>query len=337
MALADLTSELAGTLPGLSPILATKYVNRAWDHIQRERRWGFLQQDGVLVCPTMIVTGACAIVQYTTTVTCNAACSAALTPYIAGTPLLTQMQIRFGGSNTLTAGQIYRIMAVDATNPAALVLTTDRMVVEATNATSTYQCYRCYVEPPDNFLSWDAVTDMVYGFPIKRNWTSAQFDQVDPQRTSQGDAYYIGFFRSAGYGDPNVEAGSSLYELWPAPTNGRNYYVRYTALGQAFVQPYDTQPAIISDALIMARAYGWHAYPFAQANVANFPTLKHTNWPTLIAAARAEYKEELQVCKKNDDANALQTVYNRGHGLRSGGGLPFPIDAAYIQSHLLSF
>lgn len=346
MALLDLTAELTGTLPGLSPILAQSMIQRAWNDIQRERRWSFNFVDGFLVCPTMITSGAFSITQFTATVTADATASAALTPYIAGTPLLTQLQMRFGGSSTLTAGQIYRIMAVDQTVPTALVLTLDRAVVEVTNATSTYQCYRCYVTPPqENFLAWESIIDMTYGFKLKLNYTSSQFDVVDPQRTSQGDAYYCAFFRAAGpYGnsntaDPNQEQGDPIYELWPAPTAGRTFYVRFNQRGWDLSSQTSTQPSSIDDQLILERCYGWYAYKFAMANTQNFPTMKNANWAALIQASRGEYKELLTKAKRNDDAQALTTIFSRGHGLRggAGAGVPFPPDAAFIQSHLLNF
>lgn len=346
MSFLDLSAELQGTLPGLSPILAARYVARAWNDIQRERRWSFLMVDGVIVCPAMLTAGAYAITQYDNEITADATASAALAPYLTGTPLATQLQIRFGGSSTLTAGQIYRIMAVDDTDPAALVLTLDRGVVEPTNATSTYQCYRCYVTPPqDNFGAWEQIVDMTYGFKLKLNFTSGQFDVADPQRTSQGDAYYCGYFRTAGpYGadntpDPNVEQGSPIYELWPAPTNGRTFYARFLQKNWPFTQATDVQPGIIDNDLILHRAYGWYAYPFAMANTANFPTMKGQNWLALIAAEKAAYQEALLRTKRTDDAQALQNVLSRGHGLRgnSGVGVPFPIDAAFIANHLLNF
>lgn len=344
MALLDLSSEIVGTLPGLNPLLAEKFIQRAWQDVQRERRWSFLQMDGVLVCPVMFTTGTYAITQYTDTVTANAAASALLLPYVTGTPLATQLQIRFGGTSTLTVGQIYRIMEVDITNPAALVLTLDRAVVEITNATSTYQCYRCYVTPPQsNFLAWDQIVDMSYGFNLKLNYTSGEFDARDPQRTAQGDAYYCGFFRAAGpYGTPSVAdqnqaQGAPIFELWPHPVSGRTFYVRYHRKGWDLTLPTDTQPTQIDDNLILARAYGWHAYQFAQANTQNFPTLKNANWMGLILSAKAEYKDLLKAAKRSDDAQALTSVWNRGHGLRGGSGVPMPIDAAFIQAHLLNF
>ncbi len=75
------------------------------------------------------------------------------------------------------------------------------------------------------------------------------------------------------------------------------------------------------------------------ANTANFPTLKGQNWLAFIQTAKLQYAEALQRTKKTDDGLALQTVFSRGHGLRggTGSGVPFPIDAAFIQGHLLSF
>ncbi len=326
MALLDLTSELTGTMPGLSPLLALKHIQRAWVDIQRERRWAFNVVDGIVVCPIMITSGTFNIVQFTPTVTADATASAALTPYIAGVPLLTQLQIRFQPPSTLSAPQIYRIMAVDATTPTALILTLDRMVVEPTNATANFQCYRCYITPPqDNFLAWKSIVDMTSAWPLGLNFTSSYFDAMDPQRMQLGVAQLCGLFRTAGpYGnsntpDPNVEQGSPIYELWPAPTSGRTYYVRFDQRGWDLSQPTSAQPSAIDDQLILARAYGWYAYQFAQANAQNFPTFKGINWQTLIMTARAEYKELLIAAKRNDDAQGLQTVWNRGHWLRGGG------------------
>lgn len=344
MAYLDLVSELTGSLPGLSPLLAEKFITRAWNDIQRERRWSFNLVDGSVVCPAMITTGTFNVVQFQTTVEASTEASAALLPYVTGTPLLTQLSIRFGGSSTLTAGQVYRIMAVDATDPTGLILTLDRMVVEPTNAVATYQCYRSYITPPqENFLAWDSIVDMTYGYVIRLNWTSTYFDMMDPQRTSQGQAYYCGIFRAAGpYGndtpDANQAQGAPIYELWPAPTQGQTFYVRFEQRGWDLSSPFSVQTPGIDDQVILQRAYGWYAYPFAQGNTQNFPTMKNANWTAMMQIAKAEYKELLTKAKRNDDATGLRTVWTRGHGLRTyNGTMPFPIDAAYIQGHLLNF
>ena len=78
MALLDLVSELTGTVPGLSPILAEKYCQRAWQHIRNKRLWAFLSIDGAIVCPAVVSTGTVSITQFSATVALDATASAAL-------------------------------------------------------------------------------------------------------------------------------------------------------------------------------------------------------------------------------------------------------------------
>ncbi len=356
MAYIDLVNELTGTLPGLSPLLAEKYINRAYEKILTSKLWSFLLIDAAVVCPAQFTDGAFDITQYSTTITADADASAALLAQAQNTtqPGLTNMQIRFGAAAATSPaiGQVYNIVAVDDTDPTALVLTLDRMVMEATSATASYQCYRCYVTPPvSDFLAWQSWVDMVNAFPLRTNVTSSMFDLRDPQRQAQGLAYFVGYYAGAYTPNvitgavspnPNVEAGSNLYELWPHPVQGQTFYVRYRRRGTGFVLPTEVQPAVIPDELILARALGWHAYPFAQANVANFPSFKNANFPTLIRQAQAQYAGLLQDTKIQDDEAALQSVWSTGHGLRQGvrdfkGISDFPIDSNFMQSHLVRF
>jgi len=356
MAFLDLVNELSGTLPGLSPLLAETYINRAYSKILTERLWSFLLIDAGVVCPAQITDGAFDIDQFSSTVTADADASAALLDQAQNNtqPGLTNMQIRFGPPATTSPaiGQLYNILAVDVTDPAALVLTLDRMVMEASSADASYQCYRAYVTPPvPDFLAWQSWVDMVNAFPLRTNVTSSMFDLRDPQRQAQGLAYFLGFYASAYVPNvitgvvspnPNVDTGTNLYELWPHPVQGQTFYVRFRRRGTPFVLPTEVQPAVIPDELIIARALGWHAYPFAQANVANFPSFKNANFPTLIKQAQGQYRELLQNTKINDDEAALQSVWSTGHGLRQGvrdfkGISDFPIDSNFMQSHLIRF
>jgi hypothetical protein len=351
MSLLSLTAELSGVLPGLSPPLAETFLNRALAQIYGKRTWSFLETDGVLVCPAMVTTGTANITQYTASVTLNAAASAALLAQTVGgsVPGLLQWQIRFGTSPSL--GFLYSIIDFDATNPAAIILTLDRVVQETTSTTSAYQAYRAYVTPPiTDFLKWESLVDVANAIPITGNrltHSSATFDARDPQRTSAGLAYYLGGWGGNRVSDPvtgatvpnaTVAAGTPIYELWPHPTSGQTFYCRFRRKGESLINPTDTQMSGISDALLLARVFGWHAYPFAMANVGNFPTMKVANWPMLIASSRAEYKEELTDAKRNDDAQQLQSVWSRGHTLRGGYGSSLvPADANFVQAHLLWF
>lgn len=355
MAYLDLVAELTGTLPGLSPLLAQKYINRAWEEIRDVRLWSFLTGEAAVVCPSVVTTGTAAVVQYTDTVTLDAAASAALLAQtqVGAVPGLTNMAIRFG--TVPAVGQVYSISAADATIPAAIVLTLSRLVVDATDAAASIQVYRPYITPPiADFLTWTSLVDMTNAFTIagdRLTKTSTYFDRRDPQRQAQGLAYFCGNFLGSVVADPatgvvvpnpNVAAGSNTYELWPHPTQGQTFWAKFRRKGTAFAAATDAPPAVISEGLILTRALAWHAYPFAQANQANFPTFKGVNWMQLILDAKASYRDELRDAKRNDEEAAPQQVWNTGHGLRTGAGgfkgiSDFPIDSNYLQSHLVRF
>jgi len=334
--------------------LAEKYVQRAWRAIRDKRLWAFLATDGAIVCPAVVSTGSAAIVQYTNTVTLDAVASAALLAQtvVGAVPGLTNQQIRFGAT-TPAMGQVYNILTADATVPAAILLTLDRVVQEATNAVAGLQVYRCYITPPSaDFLKWESVVDMANAIRPKLDSSSAYFDAKDPQRSSQGLAYFLGRYAGAFIPDPitgivspnpNVDVGAIVYELWPHPTQGQVFYVRFRRRGTDFTSITDTQPAEITDDLILSRALYADVYPFVGANIGNFPAFKSMPLTLLITAKQKEYNILLQDAKRNDDETALQSVIYRGHGLRTRGmgGFKgddnFPIDSNYLQSHLVRF
>ncbi len=353
MAFLDLTAELSGMLPGLSPLLAETYVNRALSNIYDARRWSFLETDGVVVCPLMMSAGTASITQYSDSVTLDATASAAVLAQAQGTvpPGILQLQMRFGASPTL--GGIYSIIACDYSTPTAIILTLDRVVQEATSGTAQYQIYRAYITPPiSDFWRWESLVDFNNAITLTGNaitLSSAMFDIRDPQRTSQGLSYYLGGWGGNRITDvvtgatvPNatLSDGTPIYELWPHPTSGQTFYCRFRRKGLMLINPTDTQAPGIADELVIARALAFHAYPFAKANTGNFPSFKGVDWNGLIVTEKAHYKEQLQDAVRNDDAQQLQSVWNRGHGLRSGTGWgvpPYPIDAQYLQSHLVRF
>jgi hypothetical protein len=355
VALLDLVGELTGTLPGLSPILAQTYLNRALRAVYDERLWSFLVTDGVLICPGQINVGTAAVTQGLTTVTADAAASAALQDQITGAALPGILSLQFRPTATPpAASQLYGILAVDNTTPTAVVLTLDRAIVETTNAASQYTIYRAlFVPPVADFKTWEAFVDPGNAITLTRNRrtaTSADFDRMDPQRTATGLSYWVGAWgalRDAGGGltrpIPGGTVGQPVYELWPHPTTGQTWYVRIRRAGLTLTNPSDVQPPTIPDNLIVQRALYEHAYPFAAANVANFPSFRGAAWTLLITTARASYRKELIDTKRNDQETQLQSTDNwsRGYGLRSP--TPFgrfdvpgyPIDSSFLQSHLI--
>lgn len=349
-----MVAELTGELPGLSPQLAEKQINRALREVYDARNWSFLVTDGVIVCPVQVTEGTIAYTQFETTVVCDADASAALLSQtlVGAVPGLKTLQIRLNPSTISPAvSQVYSILDFDATNPAAIELTLDRMIVESTDPSAGYQVYRAYVVPPlSDFKAWQAAVDVTNGWSLKRNFTSAYFDMMDPQRQAQGMAYYLGAWGGNRVVDA-VTGGTSpqstqnqsvpVYELWPHPTSGQNFYVRIRRRGEPLVEPTDELPDQITESLVLIKAKGWYAYSFAEANIAHYPEFAKTNWAQLRTSAKLEYERLLLDAKRNDNEQALQDVWNRGHGLRSRppgfkGMQGFPIDAEFIQSHLLT-
>jgi hypothetical protein len=353
----DLSAELAGVLPGLSPTLARTFINRAWRKICDAKRWSFLVADAAVVCPPAITSGAVAIVRFTNLVTLNAAASAALLPFTLSTsvPQATQLQIRFTSLSAPSPSEIYNIIGVNSSVPTALVLTLDRAVMEGTNAASTYLIYRTYIIPPaTDFLAWVSVTDMVNGFAItgpKLSYTSAYIDARDPQRLSLGLSYFLGLYRGNALAStlpgatttpqPTTTYGQPIYEFWPGSTQGQTWYCRYRRRGTDFVNASDVPPPGIPDELIIQLALLHFGYPHVQANIGKFPTMAKTNWSLLANELRASLyggrdgkRGALMDAKLADDEAGLQSIISRGHGLvrdrMAGVG---PADADYWQSH----
>ncbi len=333
MAFGDLASEITGTIPGISPILAANYVRRAWRDVCAKFDWSFLYEEGAVVCPTQIVAGTVHIIQFTNTVTCSAAASAALLIQNASTPTLIQMQMRFNAGNA--ASEVYSITAVDQTNPAAIVLTMDRVVQERTNVAALYQCYRCYVDPPQKELMkrWESVTDMVNGFKLNTTASYAYFDSRDPQRLAQGLGYFIGRYKTT------APEGTPRYEIWPHPTSGQTFVAMVELFQTVFEDPDDVLPSIIPEELVINRVYSRYAYPWAMSNAGRFPELQKVNWNALQMQSKDNFTESLMNIKKQDNAMFNQRMLNQGHLARRTrpGGFYGPIDANYMQRHAVTW
>ena len=333
---ADLASDLTGRLPGLSPFLAESFILRAFRSIREERHWSWLVQDGAIVCPVLVSTGTFSYTQGGTTATADTPATAALASY-PNPPGLTGVQIRFMG--TTSTGEIYNILTATG-NP--LVITTDRAIQEATAAASPYLVYRAYVVPPvTDFQSWISLVDMVNGFALTKGdlrWTSAAFDARDPQRQAFGLAYRCGFYKPQAQGYSAATNQQPIYELWPGSTQGQTWYVRFRRSGTTPAMT-DTVPGALPESLVLNKALAEHGYPHMLANNGNFPGMLKVDFKTLITVAQAEYRDRLQKTKLDDESIDLQSVYNRGQGLKTGrwpnGQFPIPIDSNWIQGHAI--
>ena len=133
-----------------------------------------------------------------------------------------------------------------------------------------------------------------------------------------------------------------IYELWPGPTQGQSFYVRYQIRGVDFSSPTDVQPYGIPDQLIIQWALAYYAYPWARMNLGRFPALEKVNWSQAIEQAKEDLHGNLrknkpglvQAAIRQDDNQATRSILRRGHGLRRLD-YPWPLDANFLQSHLV--
>lgn len=282
------------------------------------------------------------VTQYSPIVILNTAALAALTALqaqLSGIVRLNQLQFRVS-TGGLGGGQLYTCVSLTGN-----ALSLDRVIQEPSGVNVGYQLYRAYVQPPSpDFIRWESFDDFANGFAItgdRLTRTRQEFDRRDPQRQSQGLAYFLGYLKADNLTGTSPCAAPNgqlqTYELWPHPTSGQAFVVTYKRQGLPFSQPTDTQPSVILDSLIMDRALGWHGYPWVQANRGSFPQYAKTDLMALIKATRDGYFRQLMDVKRQDDEQGLQSVYSRGrgHGVRSG--LAGPADAAFWQRHPITW
>jgi hypothetical protein len=121
LAFVDYSSELMGTIPKLSYLLAQKHVNRAWKKIRDSRHWSFLMLDTDIIMPSAVGAGTASVTQYTASVQFDATAKAALLNL--ANPVITKRQFR------VAQGPVYSITAYDNVTGIA---TLDRLYIQAT-------------------------------------------------------------------------------------------------------------------------------------------------------------------------------------------------------------
>jgi len=314
----DFYSELMGYVPKMSVQLSQTMVNRAWKDVRESRFWSFLIGYTVLEAPGIITAGTANVTQYSLNVTLDATASAAVTGL--SNPILTLRQFRQAG------GQIFNIVAADFTNPNAVVLTLDQPYIGATNATATYQIYRCYYTPPSSdFKKWSSIICPAQAYSFRSvAWTRKEIDRVDPQRASQGQPYYM-----ATYGVIKVGSDTSIpaYEMWPHPTSNFGYFAAYEKAGKDLVKNSDTIPAQVSSETLMYKAR-YFAYEWAEANKGRHQELQATNWLALRSTVNRDYAEALASDQLRDEEIFLQNWVTHDYSNQLG-----PLDSNWMQTH----
>ena len=319
MAYRDYYMELDGSIPKLGVAASQKYVQRAWKEIQDRYPWSWLIGHVDVLSPALVTTGTVSVTQGDTSVTFDADAQAVLdvlglNPPLAG-EIGTGRQIRVG------SGPVYTILTYDA---GAGVL--DRAYAESTNATATYQIFKCIYSLPSDGSRYTVIVNTTTGYAIygdRLNLDRRRLDARDPDRGSSGDAYWLSPHSS----DSN---GRTAHEWWPHPTNAAVYHCVYR---KRYLELSDTVdiPATVDDALLMSSAK-MHAARWALANVGVYPELGQTNWVNFIALEKSEFQDKLKAAVRHDsEMNPLLPMLRR-FGVSNLGVL----GGQFAQSHDLS-
>lgn len=319
MAYIDYCNTLVGIVPKLPFLYAKTIVNQAWRSIRDSRLWTFNMAETMITIPAIITAGTFSITQYSNSITADATAKAALSGL--ANPIITLRQWRVS-----SGGIIYNIINYDQTTG---VMTLDRFIQEATNATSGYQLYQCYYPTPtlatgqtltSDFLRWIAVENPINSYWLDPYYTQDEINHRDPQRSSQGLAYYLAAYK--------VISNIPYFELWPHPTNQCALRAMYQKRGVDMSANSDDIPVEISSECLLNRAK-MLAFEWAIVNASQFPELRGVDWRFAMATAEKSFMAELLLLKKQDDEKMPMDIVFPNRKPSTWG----PVDSNFMQNH----
>lgn len=336
--LLDLSANLVGEIPSLPRPTAQNYINKAILEIRRDYLWSWNIGEGVLVVPVIISTGSASVTQFSNQVQFDATAMVELLAAMVANPPLIERQFR------VPAGPIYNILGYDDVTG---IMTLDRIYTEATNASSVYNVYRCYYDPPstdgttpnNDFLRYLTILNNVQGYSItgkRLTQPRSTLNRRDPLRGALGWPFYAFAYRPKPIAMPSTlnlttggpSNGLMQYELWPHPTFSVALLAQYEK-NHVNLVPNDYIPTTLPETLVMYRAMEF-AYRWAAQNVGRDTTLRGTDWRFLLTEVQAKYKQELIGAKRNDKEIMLEILRPGSATLANFMG---PIDGAWAQSH----
>jgi hypothetical protein len=256
VALIDMKSELEALLPAQSRVRAGTLINRAWKIVQDSMLWSFQLQQGGFSTPNITTAGSVTAILGSTQITGDAAASAA---WIALPSLYppTVQQFRVQGYS------IYSILAIDVTNPTAVVLTLDRPFVDPLPFYSGvgYQMYWAYIAMPPGFKRFLTVADMFDQWSMDL-WTSRRtLDLDDPTRLLSSNPTTMAPLgvdnRGRGTATPSATLGQMLFEMYPYPSTAISYQWYGVIEYPYLVNNSDTLPYPIDEEVVTQKALTW--------------------------------------------------------------------------------
>jgi hypothetical protein len=263
LAYIDMKSEITDLVPAVSRVRAGTLINRAFKIVQDSMLWSFQLQKGGFSTPNISTGGSVTFSLGSNQVIGDEAASAqwqALPFYWSP----TRQQIRAQGYS------VYSIIAMDTTDPNAVVLTLDRNFTDPLPFYTgvAYQMYGAYIPAPVGFKRWLNVADMFDQWSMDI-WTGVRSQNlVDPARQVSSNPYRMLPLgtdrRGAGTATPSATLNQQLYEMYPYPTTEIAYQWYAVVEWPALVNNSDTLPYPIDEEVVTQKALTW-AYRDAES------------------------------------------------------------------------
>jgi hypothetical protein len=319
----NMYQELLG-IPGVNLGLCKTKINEALQAIQNENVWSFQLQDGGWLTPPLLggpsvsflSPGTITVTPFTNTVTGDAPASAAWLGNILSPPFLTQQQIR------VPYYSLYSIIAADATNPSAVVLTIDRPWMEPAQVNGTYMIYQAYYAAPPGFKRWYTIRDTTNNNEMDF-WTKTEIDlaKEDAERTDFDEPLYVVPYQMDTR-PGSATLGQMLFELWPHPISQLPYTFSCQANWPALVNQSDTVPYPLTEELVKMRAYEM-LYLWKESQKGDeMERGSGANWQFLVQAGRAEYTDRLKMIRLMD-RNLVDLYFTKMQRTPSAFGEPY--------------
>jgi hypothetical protein len=323
MAFSNMIQELLG-IPGCNFGLVKTKLNESLATIQNENVWSFQLQEGGWLTPGLLggpsieflSPGKITVTPFTDTITGDATASAAWLATITNPPLITQYQIR------VPYYSLYNVIALDATNISAVVLTIDRPWMEPAQLNAGYMAYQAYFPAPAGFKRWYNIRDTTNNNSMDW-WSKTEIDlsNEDAERTDFDEPLYVVPYEV----DTRIGSttyGQMLFELWPHPITQLPYTFGCQINWPALVNLSDTLPYPLTEELVKLRAYEM-LYLWKESQKGDeMERGAGANWQFLMQASRAEYDNRLKLIR-NMDRNLVDLYFTKMQRFPSAFGEPY--------------
>jgi hypothetical protein len=314
VSLNTMSRRLSLEVPGIADSYAKTLLQEAFGFICDSQMWSFQLQVGGWLTPGLLFpggpgtsVGTITATPYTNTLVGDATSSAAWLAYITASsqPFFPQLQIRSPYYS------LYSILSVNATNPAALVLTLDRPWMEPGGSQLSYMIYQAYFPVPvPDFKRFLAARDTTNNAPMDF-WTFSQKDlaTIDPQRTIFDEPGYIVPYEQD-QRPGSATFGNMLYELWPHPMTVLPYTFNFLRRGQVLTAPSSVLPYPMTEDVVLWQAKS-EAYLWREAQKGeDIERGSGADYKFLSQAAQAKFVQKIKPIRARD-SDLVELYFSR--------------------------